>query len=243
MAIIRNPLFVNVSRSIGDITLRNVNGRTIASKRVYVNNSKSDKQLSRRSSFSLMSQLGRDLRPILEIGFPAKNGSYPHTSFIKWNNTLANYFSTHTSPSEYNSVLFDLHTALLDPLFFGQVLSSSGNLHTKGFFKINDEKLPEGALALSCDYEENDRVILGVCAVFYYENVYHGQIRLFERTINLQQDIDSDCPTIFRINETTMPELQSCTSLPPGAMLTGYILTGIVLREEERSTATFMAIS
>lgn len=243
MAIIKNSLLGNASKSISNVTFRNVNGQTIASQRIYTNNSKSGKQLSRRSSFKRMSQLGALLRPILEIGFPAKNGSRPHTSFIKWNKTLGDYFATHPSHSEHDSVVYDLYVALSDPLFFGQVLSASGNLHTKGFFKVNDEQLPEGALALSCDYEEGDVVVLGVYTIYDYRNDKGARINVFNKTMNRQMMQSLDHSNILKINTETIPELRRCTPIFPGATLIGHVLTGVMLRGNERSTATFTAIS
>ncbi|MDR0748399.1 MAG: hypothetical protein LBF62_02365 [Tannerellaceae bacterium] len=128
MAILHTSAFIQAHGSIGNITLRSVNGQIIVSRKITSINSNTPKQRVCRSSFRQMTKLAKSLKLIIDTGFdPLKHGSkYNH--FYKANTALANFIKQDMIKDCPKLPVCMLYNALTDDTFTGRVLSARGNM-------------------------------------------------------------------------------------------------------------------
>jgi hypothetical protein len=239
MAIIKGGVFDGASKSIGNITLRNVNGQTIASAKVSRNNSNTHKQAARRSSFGLLSKLGSALKPIVDLGFdPVKHGSRCN-NFTQSNADLANYFTqSKTEKPPYTPVQY-LYKALTDPTFIGQAFASKGNLTSRSEFILDEEGHLNAIVTLSRDYLPADTLTVATILLYTHHQSTGHLIELTTHTIGTQEIPSLPNPRQYLITKTTHPTLNLKTLFHFPATLTAIITTAIITTPTDRSTATF----
>jgi hypothetical protein len=240
MAIIKGGAFEGARKSVGNVTIRNVNGQTIMSSKVYQNKSNTSKQAARRSSFGLLSKLGRSLKPIISVGFdPVRHGSR-FNNFTKSNTDLSNYFSQNKTEDTYPRPLHALYQALTDEAFIGQAVAAKGNLNSKSEFMVDQEGQINGLVSLSRDFIAGDSLTIASIALFWYNNTDFHMIELTTHTLGTADIAELANPRQLIINRMNWPELNINTLFPFPGDITGLMMAAIVSNNAERSTAAFV---
>lgn len=90
MAIFKSALFTKLRKSVGNITMYELNGEDIIRGKYWKNDRKSPAQLAQRARMIKVKKLAYDLINALCIGFPAKNYATSINRFVSRNIGLMN---------------------------------------------------------------------------------------------------------------------------------------------------------
>jgi hypothetical protein len=88
MAIVHSIAIGKARKTAGEWTYRNVGGKTIASRRIRKNDSKTEPQLIRRKVFTLVSRIAKSLSPLPDVTFPKTKFGSRRNAFMKANKTF-----------------------------------------------------------------------------------------------------------------------------------------------------------
>ncbi|MDR0748969.1 MAG: hypothetical protein LBF62_05310 [Tannerellaceae bacterium] len=239
MAIIEGGAFEGARKSIGNVTIRQVNGRTIISAKVSRNNSKTGKQVARRDSFTMLAKLGRFLKPVINIGFEQlKNGSKAN-NFSKLNTDLGNYLSEHKVKDPYPHPARILYEALTDKAFIGQVVAARGNINCKSEFVIGADGQINGLLSLSRNFMAGDTLTVALILLATFQRKETESIELATYTLGSPDIAALEHPRQFVVGKNNWPGLNTeALRYFPGE-ITGAVMAAIVTNNADRSTAAF----
>lgn len=101
MAIFESALFSKLRKSVGNITMYELNGENIVRGKSYKRDIKSPAQLAQRARMKKVKKLSYDLWMALHTGFPAENRSMSINKFVSRNIGLMN-------PDEEYRVTYDV---------------------------------------------------------------------------------------------------------------------------------------
>jgi hypothetical protein len=241
MAIIENGVFKGACKSVGNVTLRKVNGRTIFSTKISRNYSNTPKQTACRSSFGTLARLGRLLKPVIDIGFDRVRNGSKCNNFTRSNSDLGNYLSQGAAEAKRPLPARLLYRALTDPAFCGQVFAVRGNISCKSEFAVEVDGQIGGSILLSRDFMPGDVLTAGAILITEFQG---GELETTALTTYMLSPRDMaalENPRKFLAGRDNWPELNvEALRFFPGR-IAGVIMTAIVTRYTERSTALFTA--
>jgi hypothetical protein len=239
MAIFNNSDFFDAHGSIGNITLRKVNGQIIVSRKISHNPSNTPAQAARRNSFKQMAKLGKSLKPIIDIGFdPVAHGNkYNH--FSKENKALADYMSQNDL-SDYDPLpIAMLYKILTDKTFTGQVIAAKGTLQMRSEFTLTPAQQLNALLTLTRPFAAGDNITIALPLIIKINTQLIETIHLETHTLNIEEINTLPSPTQLIINQKTHPTLNLKTLSQKPAIIYGVITTAILHTTKERTTSTF----
>jgi hypothetical protein len=239
MAIIDNNGFNGTRKSLGNITFRKVNGKTVASRKITENKSNTPKQAARRSSFSRMGKLGAALKPVIDIGFdrPDKNSKF--NNFIRWNTDLGNYLATYTPENNDRLPLLMLWKTLSDKRFTGQVFASRGNMDSRCRFVLDGEGQINGFITLSRDFMAGDTVTIVIGVIMNISKDKTSGLVLKTHTLRSADTEELHHPQRLIITGENRPELNIKTFFPKSVTYFGAVITAIITNQTDRSSSVF----
>lgn len=243
MAILTNTTIEKKSGSIGNLTYRTRDGRTIVSKKITSNSSNSPKQAAARKAFGEMSRLATDLDPLNRIGFDRVKYGTSRNQFIRSNKELSNYYRTEDWLTDDMTSVYKLYMALNDPMFMGQVITSEGMVNLQSSFSLHADGVISGEIMLSRDFRRDDRIVIGLGVAFQSKYTCFGILRHYSKTLG-SVDIESlTNPRIYSFDGNTFPLANIYQSIPPFGVFSGVIATAIVVGSDDKSMGRFSTVS
>lgn len=226
-------------KSIGNITYRYVNGRTIASKRVTKNKSQTENQAQQRFAFSVLASIGKSIKPITNIGFVRNSRGSQYANFLHYNKVFMQYARSSELLSLELPAISNLCIALNDPEFNGKLIAADGGLGLTTIFNWGVDNSIDAKLYLSSDFMEGDFIQMGVCYSYQLQGTYFEAVTLHKRELSEEDISDLAFKNQYLITEDTFPDIDLFGMLPPGYTDLGLAVIVIVLREKDRSTSYF----
>ncbi|MDH6341881.1 hypothetical protein M2480_000544 [Parabacteroides sp. PFB2-12] len=239
MAQIESTAIGEGRKSLGNITYRYVNGKTIASKRVTTNNSRTPLQVKQRQGFTGTVKLAKAINPLVYIGFEKGKAGSPNNQFVKHNGDYMNYIKVKSDYDVNRPQIAYLYEAINDSNFTGKVVIANGNLNLTNVFAFNSEDKLTCKMYLSRDFLAGDTITLAVCSTYMLVGSMFEAIQMYSKTLT-QQDVDQlPVKNQFEINGTTFPDLDLDDHYPEGYSDVKEVITAIVSSEKDRSASIF----
>lgn len=85
MAVVNSTALGAAVKTAGELTYRRTRGRTIASRRIVSNKSKTQSQISQRSAFGVLGKAAKDLSGWIDTHFEQTKYGTPRNNFVKQN--------------------------------------------------------------------------------------------------------------------------------------------------------------
>ena len=243
MAVIKSAAIGLGSQSLDVLTYRSVRGRTIASRRVTENKSRTEKQLQHRSAFSEVCSLAKVLKPLIEIGFDKTEKGSRRNNFTQSNREYMSYLKSRvTPPTGPMPPITTLCRSLRDTNFTGRVMASKGtnsvNIENDSF-EWDSNLSPYATLTLSRAFEAKDTVLIVACYSYRIGNNYYGAVKKFETVLGLPAINALPEPTQFEVNKETLPGLDGLMNLPSKATNIEIAIAAIVDGVDGRTDSYF----
>lgn len=229
MAITNSLAIGDGKNSIGPITFKFVNGKTIASKKITSNKSNTPAQDKQRKGFMLINFLKRDVSDIILVGF-CKSGSLTAANyFLTVNKPYSRYLREYGYKGSRETPILNLYTALEDPRFTNRkVYAAYGGktLECKPAWDSNN--LPVITIDNPYEFIPDDTITIAFALSYQANNIRYEKTRLFARTLT-QEDIDQlPINTIFVANNQTIPGLNPLGNIHPNAIDIKVVATAIL---------------
>lgn len=222
-------------KSLGNITYRYVNGRTIASRRVTTNNSRTPLQVKQRQGFSATVKLAKALNSLIRIGFEKSKSGSPYNQFMKHNRDYIDYVKSKPDYDLNLPAITNLCNAISDTDFTGKVTIANGSLNLTNVFSLSAGDKLTGTMYLGRDFAEGDCITLAICYSYKLVGSDFESIQLYDKILTLQDINTLTVKNQFEINETTFPNIELDGSLPEGSTEIKRVITVILSSEKDRS--------
>ena len=236
MAIIQSNAIGAGSKSVGEITYRQVRGRTIACRRITTNTSKTPKQLRHRAAFKEVGQLAKYLLPALKVGFEETKYGTRRNNFYQSNREYMNYLKGREGFEDL-SPLTNLCHALKDTDFEGRVMSAKGIGSVSSKWEWDEDGVPRGELSLSRRFNAGDEIVVAIFWMYTVNGKEEERRKLFRTTLG-GRDLKGQADlTKFLVDKELIPELDIFTKIETEATDLQVAITAIVLDGENRADA------
>lgn len=242
MAIIKGTKTDLKSGTIGDLTFRIQDGRTIVSQRITTNSSNTPKQAATRRAFGEMARLAKNLDELNRIGFGRVKYGTSRNQFIRSNKELSNYYRTADWLSDDMPAVYKLCMVLEDPMFLGQVITSEGALNIQSSFCLQTDNTIAGELVLARDFLEGDKVVIGLGLAFQGRNWFHNCFLNYSKVLSGSDIKGLTNPFIYRFDNDVFPLVNVGRMIPRGMELAGVIATAIVVGRDDKSMGRFSRV-
>lgn len=226
-------------KSLGNITYRYVRGRTIASRRVTKNNSKTPKQMRQRHAFAYTGLLGKSLKPIVDIGFSKNQHGTRYANFIYHNKEVMEYVRANPDLDINFPAISNLCIMLNDNEFTGKVTASNGGLNLTTIYDWGLNGSIDAMLYLSRDFVIGDQITLAICCSYMLVGSYFETVRIITKELNSEDIRLMKVKNQYHVIESTFPNLDPFDNLPPGYSNAELAVLIIVTGEKDRSTSYF----
>ncbi|MDL2257052.1 hypothetical protein LJC06_02460 [Bacteroidales bacterium OttesenSCG-928-I14] len=226
-------------KSLGNITYRYVNGKTIASRRVTKNNSKTPLQIKQRYGFTATAKLAKVLRPLLQIGFDKNKIGSVYNNFMHYNKDLMLYAKNSPDIDINLPAISNLCIALNDYEFEGKVTAASGSINLTTVFDWGLNKSVDAMLYLSRDFVIGDQIVLVICYSYTLVGSYFESVRMVTKELNSEDIRLMKVKNQYHVIESTYPDLDIFDSLPLGYTDVELAVSILVIGEKDRSTSYF----
>lgn len=238
MAII-NSIAIDAGRkSVGNITFRYINGRTIASSKIIHNHSKTEKQLQQRFAFALTGSLAKTLRPIIDIGFEKNGHSSQTAGFVRNNKEFMCYARNSQNLSRDLPAVTNLCAALSDLEFEGRILSADGSLDLAVAYDWGPDRSIEAVLHFSREFKSGDKITLGVCCSYFLSGAYSEFVIFHTKELAAEEVRRLTIKNRLEIDGKTFPQMNILESISPGTDMQ-VAVTLIVNGKKDRSISSF----
>jgi hypothetical protein len=242
MAILKNSDFPDAHGSIGNITLRTINGQIIISRKITNNPSNTPAQAARRNSFKQMVKLGKSLKPIINIGYDPTPHGNKYNHFAKENKALADYMSQNNLNDYAPLPIAMLYKILTDKTFTPQVIAAKGTLHMQSEYLLTPAQQLNALLTLSRPFAVGDNITIALPLIIKINTQLIETIHLETHTLSIEEINTLQSPTQLIINQKTHPTLNLKTLSPNPGTIYGVITTTILHTPKERTTSPYLII-
>lgn len=229
-------------KSIGNITYRYVKGKTIASRRITQNNSRTPLQMQQRYGFTATVQLAKALNPVIRIGFEKNKTGSPYNQFMKQNKSYLNYAKTSPRHDIELPAITNLCTALADETFNGKITVANGSLNQTTLFKQETNAKLTGTIYLSRDFNPGDKIHLITCYSYQLVGSHFEAVKIYTNELTIHETDRLNIKNQYPINEETFPALKLFDGLPEEATNIETALATIITGETDHTTTTIQPL-
>ena len=234
MAIVLSTAIGNAVKTAGELTYRRTKGRTIASRRIITNKSKTDPQKIQRSAFAILTAGSKALSSFINASFSATKYGTPRNNFIKSNKAFMDIVKKNTASLKGTNLAM-----LADAVQFGNLQCGDGNNLITQVFTMG---AADAGLSVKIDsnveLKEGDKIQLAFirsCSTTNNGLTLYFATPVFKEYVVKAADIAANVKSLT-IDKTKLPALATIVEFADNQ--SDEVVTGVAALLREKETCT-----
>jgi hypothetical protein len=216
--------------STGNVTYRYTRGKTIMSRRITTNKSKTVPQVKQRKGFGTVAHLAKAIRPVLDIGFAKHKDGRGDNLFMHYNTSLMEYIKDNPDFDAHLPSVTNLCIALSHRDFTGKIMVADGDITLATGFDWGPDSTIGGMVHSSRKFVEGDKVSLGLCYSYLLSGSFFEMVEVYTRQLTEEDVRKLSFKSHLAISKELFPEMDVFGILPVGfsdvEILVTFILVG-----------------
>ncbi|OAV64330.1 hypothetical protein Barb6_03296 [Bacteroidales bacterium Barb6] len=237
MAIINSAAIGKATKSLGVITYREIRSQVIASQRITVNRSHTDKQVKHRNAFGEMSKIVHFFHPLILIGFKKTTHGSEYNNF-RATNTAVQHHIAQISVFDKDELPLDfVIDALQSSDFKTPILIAKGAYDAYTRFAWDNTGQPVGKIELARPFLPGDTITIPVALSFDEDHIRLQKLRTYIKTLTPEDIQALPAPDTFTISNGTIPGFNNFDHLDGKTDNVAIVLVAIVTPPEDKPNA------